>query len=83
MYIIWFLVIATDVLCLCVFLSIHLFPESPFYVLIETSGSSSEHDEEKLNHFLEYIMASDLVVDGTLASEDKKIKVISLLRKCT
>ncbi|KAF7243283.1 D-2-hydroxyglutarate dehydrogenase, mitochondrial [Varanus komodoensis] len=48
--------------------------ESPFYVLIETSGSSSVHDEEKLSHFLEHVMASELVVEGTLASEDKKIK---------
>lgn len=54
-----------------------MFPESPFYILIETSGSNASHDEEKLNHFLEHVMASDLVVDGTLASGDKKIKVIS------
>ncbi|NXJ70793.1 D2HDH protein, partial [Rostratula benghalensis] len=47
---------------------------SPFYVLIETSGSSSTHDEEKLNSFLERAMASGLVTDGTVATEDKKIK---------
>ncbi|XP_066476318.1 D-2-hydroxyglutarate dehydrogenase, mitochondrial isoform X2 [Tiliqua scincoides] len=55
--------------------------ESPFYILIETSGSNSGHDEEKLNHFLEHVMASDLVVDGTLASEDKKIKALWALRE--
>ncbi|XP_070609303.1 D-2-hydroxyglutarate dehydrogenase, mitochondrial isoform X3 [Erythrolamprus reginae] len=55
--------------------------ESPFYVLIETSGSNSTHDEEKLNHFLEHIMGSDLVVDGTLASEGKKIKALWALRE--
>ncbi|KAL7990809.1 hypothetical protein Chor_014239 [Crotalus horridus] len=50
--------------------------ESPFYVLIETSGSNSTHDEEKLSHFLEHVMGSDLVADGTLASEGKKIKKV-------
>ncbi|NWH20982.1 D2HDH protein, partial [Grus americana] len=47
---------------------------SPFYVLIETSGSSSTHDEEKLNNFLEQAMTSGLVIDGTVATDDKKIK---------
>ncbi|NXC37560.1 D2HDH protein, partial [Penelope pileata] len=47
---------------------------SPFYVLIETSGSNSTHDEEKLNSFLEQAMASGLVTDGTVAVDDKKIK---------
>nr|XP_028586784.1 D-2-hydroxyglutarate dehydrogenase, mitochondrial isoform X2 [Podarcis muralis] len=57
------------------------FLESPFYVLIETSGSNSAHDEEKLSHFLEHVMASGLVVEGTLASEDKKIKALWALRE--
>jgi len=47
---------------------------SPFYVLIETSGSNSTHDEEKLNNFLEQAMTSGLVTDGTVATDDKKIK---------
>nr|XP_034989598.1 D-2-hydroxyglutarate dehydrogenase, mitochondrial isoform X3 [Zootoca vivipara]XP_034989599.1 D-2-hydroxyglutarate dehydrogenase, mitochondrial isoform X3 [Zootoca vivipara] len=55
--------------------------ESPFYVLIETSGSNSAHDEEKLSHFLEHVMASGLVAEGTLASEDKKIKALWALRE--
>ncbi|NWT72727.1 D2HDH protein, partial [Prunella himalayana] len=48
--------------------------DSPFYVLIETSGSNSTHDEEKLNNFLERAMASGLVTDGTVATDNKKIK---------
>ncbi|NWZ09069.1 D2HDH protein, partial [Agelaius phoeniceus] len=48
--------------------------DSPFYVLIETSGSNSTHDEEKLNSFLERAMASGLVTDGTVATDEKKIK---------
>ncbi|OXB83483.1 UNVERIFIED_CONTAM: hypothetical protein H355_006330 [Colinus virginianus] len=41
---------------------------SPFYVLIETSGSDSTHDEEKLNSFLEQATTSGLVTDGTVAA---------------
>ncbi|GAB0193355.1 D-2-hydroxyglutarate dehydrogenase, mitochondrial [Grus japonensis] len=54
---------------------------SPFYVLIETSGSSSTHDEEKLNNFLEQAMTSGLVIDGTVATDDKKIKMLWSLRE--
>ncbi|XP_039176510.1 D-2-hydroxyglutarate dehydrogenase, mitochondrial isoform X1 [Crotalus tigris] len=46
-----------------------------------TSGSNSTHDEEKLSHFLEHVMGSDLVADGTLASEGKKIKALWALRE--
>ncbi|KFO87986.1 hypothetical protein N320_00166, partial [Buceros rhinoceros silvestris] len=47
---------------------------NPFYVVIETSGSNSAHDEEKLNNFLEQAMTSGLVTDGTVATDEKKIK---------
>jgi len=40
----------------------------PFYMLIETSGSTQAHDEEKLNNFLESVMADGTVSDGTIAS---------------
>ncbi|XP_064577092.1 D-2-hydroxyglutarate dehydrogenase, mitochondrial isoform X2 [Zonotrichia leucophrys gambelii] len=55
--------------------------DSPFYVLIETSGSNSTHDEEKLHNFLEQAMASGLVTDGTVATDEKKIKVLWSLRE--
>ncbi|XP_048811143.1 D-2-hydroxyglutarate dehydrogenase, mitochondrial [Lagopus muta] len=54
---------------------------SPFYVLIETSGSNLRHDEEKLNSFLEQAMTSGLVTDGTVAVDDKKIKALWSLRE--
>ncbi|NXY36883.1 D2HDH protein, partial [Pomatorhinus ruficollis] len=57
--------------------------DSPFYVLIETSGSNSSHDEEKLNNFLEQAMASGLVTDGTVATDDKKIKASHLRERIT
>ncbi len=47
----------------------------PFYVVIETSGSNSTHDEEKLSSFLNEAMNSGLVEDGTVATEWTKIKV--------
>lgn len=50
-------------------------PESPFYVLVETSGSRAEHDAEKLSGFLEHLLGSGLVTDGTLATDERKIKV--------
>jgi len=47
-----------------------------FYVVIETSGSDPTHDGEKLHNFLEEAMNSSLVTDGTVATEDSKIKVL-------
>ncbi|XP_062902307.1 D-2-hydroxyglutarate dehydrogenase, mitochondrial-like isoform X1 [Mobula hypostoma] len=55
--------------------------EAPFYILIETSGSNNNHDQEKLNWFLEKIMNSGLVTDGTIATEENKIKAIWALRE--
>ncbi|XP_010166217.1 D-2-hydroxyglutarate dehydrogenase, mitochondrial-like, partial [Antrostomus carolinensis] len=65
---------------ICLFYSPSL-SDSPFYVLIETSGSNSTHDEEKLNNFLEQAMTSGLVTDGTVATDDKKIKMLWSLRE--
>lgn len=64
----------------------------PFYVLIETSGSDAEHDNEKLNRFLESVMtpssgAGDapggdaLVQDGTLAQDRTQMKALWKLRE--
>lgn len=48
--------------------------EYPFYCLIETSGSNSEHDNEKLSNFLEYVLDKDIVSDGVLAQDDSQAK---------
>ncbi|XP_048773712.1 D-2-hydroxyglutarate dehydrogenase, mitochondrial-like [Ostrea edulis] len=53
----------------------------PYYVLIETSGSNGSHDEEKLNDFLEHVMGSGLVEDGTVATELTKIQHIWSMRE--
>lgn len=50
-------------------------------MLIETSGSRSDHDEEKLNSFLEKSMESGRVLDGTVTTEPSKIKQIWQLRE--
>jgi len=48
---------------------------SSFYVLLETSGSNTAHDEQKLQMFLDAVMSSGLVTDGTIATVPSKIKV--------
>ena len=52
-----------------------------FYMLIETSGSHAEHDEEKLNMFLEYMMEEGVVMDGTVATAPSKQGEIWQLRE--
>ncbi|KAI9723024.1 MAG: hypothetical protein M1812_001473 [Candelaria pacifica] len=48
--------------------------EHPFYCLIETSGSNTEHDSEKLNTFLEHVMEEDIVSDGVLAQDETQMQ---------
>ncbi|KAM4772157.1 D-2-hydroxyglutarate dehydrogenase, mitochondrial isoform 1-T2 [Rhinophrynus dorsalis] len=54
---------------------------SPFYILIETSGSSAQHDEEKLNAFLDKALESGLVMAGTVATDQGKIMSLWALRE--
>ncbi|GAM82279.1 hypothetical protein ANO11243_002580 [Dothideomycetidae sp. 11243] len=46
--------------------------EHPFYVLIETRGSNGDHDQEKLEAFLENVMGSEIVSDGVMAQDVKQ-----------
>ncbi|XP_062324907.1 D-2-hydroxyglutarate dehydrogenase, mitochondrial isoform X1 [Osmerus eperlanus] len=55
--------------------------DCPFYIVIETAGSNPTHDEEKLHNFLEEAMTSSLVSDGTVATEDAKIKALWSMRE--
>lgn len=50
-------------------------------MLIETSGSCKEHDEEKLNNFLQKAMEKSLVVDGVTTNEPGKMKNIWQMRE--
>lgn len=50
--------------------------EYPFYCLIETSGSNAEHDMEKLESFLEYVMGEGIVADGVLAQDETQFQAL-------
>ncbi|KUJ17758.1 uncharacterized protein LY89DRAFT_60738 [Mollisia scopiformis] len=50
--------------------------ECPFYCLVETSGSNSEHDNEKLEKFLEYVMEKEIVLDGVVAQDETQVKAL-------
>jgi len=50
--------------------------DHPFCVLIETSGSNAEHDNEKLGNFVEYAMENEMVSDGVLAQDDSQVKAL-------
>eukprot|EP01125_Pyxidicula_operculata_P009602 TRINITY_DN3156_c0_g1_i2.p1 TRINITY_DN3156_c0_g1~~TRINITY_DN3156_c0_g1_i2.p1 ORF type:complete len:500 (-),score=94.37 TRINITY_DN3156_c0_g1_i2:2445-3944(-) len=54
---------------------------SPFYVLIETSGSNVHHDKEKLDAFLEKISSEELCTDGTVAQDKSQQQKIWFLRE--
>lgn len=45
----------------------------PFYMLIEVSGSNEEHDAAKLSGFLEHVMETGMVSDGTLAADSTQM----------
>ncbi|XP_068607809.1 D-2-hydroxyglutarate dehydrogenase, mitochondrial [Brachionichthys hirsutus] len=55
--------------------------DCPFYVVMETSGSNQTHDGEKLHSFLEEALASSLVTDGTVATEESKMKALWSMRE--
>ena len=46
--------------------------EHAFYCLIETSGSNTDHDSEKLEAFLEHVMSEEIVSDGVVAQDGKQ-----------
>lgn len=53
----------------------------PFYMLIETSGSNSTHDEEKLNTFMEEALESGKVTDGTIVTEPSRMQNLWNIRE--
>lgn len=53
----------------------------PFYVLIETSGSNKDHDDEKLQVLLEDLMESGLIQDGVLAQDETQLQSLWALRE--
>ncbi|ORZ04051.1 hypothetical protein BCR41DRAFT_363096 [Lobosporangium transversale] len=53
----------------------------PFYILIETSGSNKDHDDEKLNTFLEGLMTDDVIQDGVVAQDSTQIHNLWAIRE--
>jgi len=53
----------------------------PLYMLIETGGSRSEHDAERLNAFLESSLESRSVADGTVATDATRAAQLWRLRE--
>lgn len=46
----------------------------PFYVLIESSGSNKEHDDAKLEKFLESCFEEELILDGIVSQSESEFK---------
>ncbi|BGP52908.1 D-lactate ferricytochrome c oxidoreductase [Rhodotorula sphaerocarpa] len=55
--------------------------EKPFYVLIETSGSNKDHDDEKLGGLLESLLENETITDGTLAQDETQVQSLWSLRE--
>ena len=55
--------------------------QAPFYLVVETSGSNSEHDTAKLEAFLEEVYADGVVADGTIAQDSTQAAGIWHLRE--
>jgi len=53
----------------------------PFYMLIETSGANEQHDQEKLQRFLESAMEKSLILDGTVAQDTAQSRALWSLRE--
>ncbi|EGU13242.1 hypothetical protein RTG_00404 [Rhodotorula toruloides ATCC 204091] len=52
-----------------------------FYVLIETSGSNKDHDDEKLGGLLESLLENETITDGTLAQDETQVQSLWSLRE--
>lgn len=55
----------------------------PFYLLVETHGSSAEHDQEKMETFLTNMLEDQHVVDGALAQDETQRAYFWTLREST
>lgn len=53
-----------------------------FYMVIETSGSHTSHDEEKLSSFVEKAINDNIIEDGTLTNEKTKVNVCKMKNIC-
>ena len=56
-------------------------PAHDFYVLIETSGSNKDHDDEKLSNYLEGLMSDEIVQDGVVAQDTAQVRNLWAIRE--
>lgn len=47
---------------------------SSHYLLVETHGNNEEHDQSKMNRFLDLVMEKEVVVDGALAQDLSQVE---------
>lgn len=52
-----------------------------FYVLLETSGSNKDHDDQKLNDLLESLIETEIITNGVLAQDQTQFHSIWSLRE--
>jgi FAD/FMN-containing dehydrogenase len=52
-----------------------------FNLLIETSGSNTEHDASKLQDFLEHVLESGVISDGVVAESETQLKSLWSIRE--
>ncbi|KAJ1913723.1 D-lactate ferricytochrome c oxidoreductase [Mycoemilia scoparia] len=55
--------------------------EHPFYILIETSGSKKDHDDEKLAECLESLLENEIIDDGALAQDETQVSKMWSMRE--
>ena len=55
--------------------------QTPIYLVVETSGSNTEHDYAKLEAFLEEAYKDEIVVDGIIAQDSAQQAAVWKLRE--
>lgn len=54
----------------------------PYYILVETHGTNSQHDEEKMQLFLQRSFEAGVVLDGVLAQDLTQVLALWKIRDC-
>ena len=52
-----------------------------FYMVIETMGSNEEHDNQKIESFIELLFEKELIIDGTFAESADQMSKLWILRE--
>ena len=59
-----------------------LFSETyKFNLVIETSGSNTDHDSSKLQNYIEYVLEKGIIQDGVLAENETQVKSLWSIRE--